>query len=70
MELQHTEYELIEYVEDEEESAFLTGTITIKDGKVVGAEVIDCTIFRIDDVERIREFLNIVESKIVGDENE
>lgn len=67
MELQQTEYELIEYIEDEEESVFLTGTITMLDDKVRGAEIIDCTIFTIHDVEKIRSFLDIVEKKIIGD---
>jgi|LGOV01.1.fsa_nt_gb hypothetical protein len=70
MKLYKTKYELTEYVEDDEESAFLTGTVTMREGRFTSAEITECNLFGMPDVNRVREFLDIVEKKIGGVKDE
>ena len=60
MKLKQTEYKQIEFAADEE-YGWVVGTITMRDGKMFCAEVSDSTIFNIEEVQKLRAFLDEVE---------
>ena len=64
MTLNRTKYTTTDYDEGDD-SLFVVGRITMQDNEVYSAEILDSFITSIDELRRVKEFLKIVEAKML-----